>query len=135
MKPATEFARASMGLGLEVAAQRANVAVAQTPAFTRATGIPQLGRANEAVGAAFSLPIGQVSAPVKTDVTVVVERVDRRVPADSTVWLAQKATQKAQVMQGLRQQRVRDFLANLRQAATVKDHRKKIELATRRATQ
>jgi peptidyl-prolyl cis-trans isomerase D len=135
MKPATEFARIAMGIGLENAAQRGNVAVAQTPAFTRATGIPQLGRANEAVGAAFSLPVGQVSAPVKTESLVIVERVDRRVPADSAVWLAQKAQQKAQVLQGLRQQRVRDFLANIREAAKIKDHRKKIELATRRATQ
>jgi peptidyl-prolyl cis-trans isomerase D len=135
VKPATDFARVAMGIGMENAAQRAGVQVAQTPAFTRASGIPQLGRANEAVGAAFALPIGQVGAPIKTDVMVVVERVDRRVPADSAAWVAQKATQKAQVIQGLRQERVRDFFENLRQAATVKDHRKKIELATRKATQ
>jgi peptidyl-prolyl cis-trans isomerase D len=135
VKPATDFARIAVGVGMENAAQRANVQVAQTPAFTRATGIPQLGRANEAVGAAFALPIGQVSAPIKTDAMVIVERVDRRVPADSAAWLAQKAAQKQQVLQGLRQQRVRDFLENLRTAATIKDHRKKIELATRKATQ
>lgn len=134
MKPASDFARLAMGTGLEVSAQRANVAVAQTPMFTRATGIPQLGRANEAVGAAFSLPIGQIGAPIKTETMVVVERVDRRIPADSAAWHAQKSTQKAQVLQGLRQQRIRDFMANLREAANLKDHRKKIELATRTAT-
>ncbi|MBA2689091.1 MAG: peptidylprolyl isomerase [Gemmatimonadaceae bacterium] len=134
-KPATEFARAAMAAGLENAAAKGNVKVAQSGMFTRATGIPELGRANEAVGAAFSLPLGQISAPVKTGALVVVMRVDRRIMADSAKWGAQKSQQKAQVVNGLRQQKIRDFLSNLRESATVKDNRKKIELAQRKATQ
>ncbi len=134
-KPAADFARAAMALGLENAAAKGNVKVAQSGMFTRATGIPELGRANEAVGAAFALPLGQISAPVKTDAFVVVMRVDRRVMADSATWVAQKNQQKAQVMDGLRQQKIRDFLANLRESATVKDNRKKIEMAQSQATQ
>ena len=88
---------------------------------------------NEAVGAAFSLPVGAVSEPIKTSTAVFVLRVDRRVPADSAVWLKQKDTQRQTVLRTLRQQRVEEFLADLRQVAKITDNRKVIEAASRRS--
>jgi peptidyl-prolyl cis-trans isomerase D len=83
------------------------------------------------VGAAFGLSVGAVSAPIKTESGVYVLRVDRRVNADRAAWEAQKETQRAEVLQQLQQQRVRQFLANLRKAAEIEDNRREIEAAGR----
>ena len=61
-------------------------------------------------------------------------RVDRRVNADRKAWEAQKKTQREQVLARLRQQRVQDFLAALRQSARVVDNRKAIQQTNRQAT-
>jgi Parvulin-like peptidyl-prolyl isomerase len=114
------------GKTLEQAASEAGLKVEQTPMFTRTTAVPGLGQANEAVGAAFGLPEGAVSQPVKAESGVFVLRVDRRVKADRAAWEKQKADQRAQVLQGMRQQRVQQFMASLRENAEVVDRRKEI---------
>lgn len=118
---------------LEAAAQAKSMPVEKSAPFTRLANVPGLGRLNEAVGAAFTLPIGQVSGPVQTKNGVFVLRVDRRVPADSAAWVAQKEVQRQQLSQGLRQQRVQEYLDNLRKAAKVDDRRKDIQAAARRS--
>jgi len=85
------------------------------------------------VGAAFALPVGAVSQPIKTDAGVYVLRVDKRVTSDSTAWAAQKQAQRVTRLQQLRQQRVQMFLQDIRKAAKVDDRRKQIQAATRRA--
>jgi len=62
-----------------------------------------------------------------------VERVDQRVLKDRAEFEKQKETQRAQVTQSLRQQRVREFLTNLREAAKVTDRRNEVESANRQA--
>ena len=102
--------------------------------FTRGGFVAGLGRLNEAIGAAFSLPVGAVSSPVKTSDAVAVIRVDRRVDADHAAWEAQKATQRQQVTQGLRQQRIQAFLQQLRTTAKIDDRRKSLAEAARQTT-
>lgn len=119
------------GKTLAQAARDAGVTVQTTGMFTRATPVAGLGQATEAVGAAFGLPLGAVSEPVKSEDGVFVLHVDRRVQADKQAWQAQKKTQRDQVTQALRRQRVQEFLASLRQSADVVDHRKDIERASR----
>jgi len=121
----------SAGKTLEQAARAEGLTVEKTPAFVRTMPVPGLGQANQAVGAAFGLPAGAVSGPVTTDNAVYVLRVDRRVNADSTAWAAQKKTQRESIMQQLRQQRVQQFLASLRQNAEIVDKRKEIQALTR----
>ena len=87
-----------------------------------------------AIGIAFSLPIGVVSNPIRTQDGVVVLRVDRRVDADRTAWEAQKAAQRQQLMQSLRQQRIQAFLQQLRADAKVDDRRKSLAQAARQTT-
>ena len=129
---ATKVASAvTAGKTLEQASRAAGLTVEKTPAFTRTMPVPGLGQANQAIGAAFALPAGKVSAPVTTDDAVYVLRVDRRVNADSSAWAAQKKTQRESIMQQLRQQRVQEFLASLRQNAEVVDKRKEIQALTR----
>lgn len=134
MPQAELFARAAAVSGLEQAAQSARLQAIKTPMFSRLTAPAEMGRATEAVGAAFSLPLGAVSAAIKTPIGVFVERVDSRNSTSKTVWAAQKETQRLQVLQQLRQTRLREFMTNLREAAKITDRRKDIEAATRRAT-
>ncbi|HEX9250427.1 MAG TPA: hypothetical protein VF856_13055, partial [Gemmatimonadaceae bacterium] len=112
-----------------------NMQVVSTKPFTRVTGVPELAQAPEAVGAAFTLPLRTVSEPIRSTAEVVVERVDNRIPASRAVFEAQKATVRAQALQQMRQERVKNFLANLRAVAKIDDKRKQIELSARRTTQ
>jgi peptidyl-prolyl cis-trans isomerase D len=130
---ARQLAEAARTSTLESAAAARQLTVERTPAFTRSSLVPGLGQFTEAVGAAFGVPQGQISAPVVSRDGVYLLRVDRRVAADKGRWLAQKEQQRAQVTQALRQTRVRDYLADLRESAKIDDRRKEVLAAQRRS--
>jgi len=132
---ATNFAKVAAASSLESAATLMKLEVVKTKPFTRVTGVPELAQMPEAVGAAFSLPLHVVSAPIRSSGGVVVERVDNRVPASRTTFEAQKDVVRQQALQQARQQRVRDFLANLRAIAKIDDKRKQVEASARRTSQ
>ncbi|HEU4564047.1 MAG TPA: peptidyl-prolyl cis-trans isomerase [Gemmatimonadaceae bacterium] len=121
------------GKTLEQAAQSVGATVTKSPMFARTTQVQGLGQANEAIGAAFGLSAGSVSGPVSTTDGVYVLRVDRRVSADRAAWEKQKTQQRQAYLQRLRQQRVQDYMHNLRESAKVVDHRKEIEQLNRQA--
>ena len=129
---ARAFSKAAGGSTLEAAATAAKLSVAATTPFTRISSVNGLGQATEAIGAAFALPVGAVSAPITTKERVIVLRVDRRATADKGVWAGQKAQQRQQVLQALREQRVREYMDGLRKSAGVKDRRKTIQESTRK---
>lgn len=129
---AQALASAAARSSLETAAQQANKKVEQTPMFTRSSNVAGLGQFSEAIGAAFALPTGAVSQPVKTETGVFVLRVDKRVLADSATWAAQKDVQRTLRLQQLRQQTVQMFLQDLRKSAKVDDRRREINAQTRR---
>jgi peptidyl-prolyl cis-trans isomerase D len=131
---AQKLAAAAAASTLEAAAQQAGKTVQQTPMFARGSLVPGLGQFTEPIGAAFALPVGAVSQPVKSLDGVYVLRVDKRVVADSAAWAAQKTTQRATRLQQLRQQKIQMFLQDLRKSAKVDDRRKQINAETR-ATQ
>ena len=133
--PARNFAKIASAGTLEAASKLTNIPVSTTGMFTRISGDPALGGLPEAIGAAFSLPVGAVSEPIKSTGVVIVERVNTRIPADSAAWEAQKSVQRGTDSDAMRQQRVRVFLDNLRQTAKITDRRKQIEAATRRSGQ
>ena len=135
MPRAASFAKEAAATSLEEAAKKEGLPVTKSPPFTRVGGASGLGRLNEAIGAAFSLPIGVVSAPIRTHEMIVVERVDQRKQADSLSWAKIKNTLRGQMLGQLRQTRVREFLTNLRESAKVVDRRKQVESANRAATQ
>lgn len=128
---AKELATAAASSTLEAAAKQRGLTVTGSDPFTRGGFVPGLGRLNEAIGAAFSLPIGAVSNPVRTDDAVVVMRVDSRTEADRKAFEDQKATQRDRTIQGLRQQRIQAFLQQLRSDAKVDDRRKELNAAAR----
>ena len=129
------FATAAAATSLEQAAPREELSVTKSSDFTRVSGAEGIGRLNEAIGAAFSLPLGAVSAPIRTHEAIFVERVERRIVADSASWVKQKEAQRAQVLNQMRQQRVREFLTNLRASAKIVDRRKEIEAANRQVSE
>lgn len=122
------------GETLEAAAKTAGLSVEQTPMFARTTSVPGLGQATQAVGAAFGLAEGAVSQPVKSDNGVFVLRADKRVNADRGAWEKQKQDQRSRVLQGMRQQRVQQFMAGLRDHADIKDRRKEIAQQNRQVS-
>lgn len=128
---AAELATAAQASTLEAAAQAKDISVAKTELFTRPQFVPGLGRFNEAIGASFTLPVGQVSKPIVTDQGVFVIRVDRRIPADSTKWLTEKDQQRKDAISAIQQLRVRTFLSEIRKSAKVEDHRKRLAAAAR----
>lgn len=131
---AQEVAKAATGSTLEAAAAAARLTVTTSEMFTRPQFVAGLGRFNAAIGAAFTLPVGAVSAPVVTDQGVYVLRVDRRVEADKAAWEQQKETQRREAISSIQQLRVRTFLNEIRQGAKIEDHRKEINALTRQQT-
>ena len=118
---------------LESAASAAGLKTEQTGMFTRGSLVPGLGQFTEAVGAAFALQTtGALSPAVPSRDGVYVMRLDRRVAADKGAWQAQKAQQREQVTNALKQQRIRDYLAGLRESAKIVDNRKDVQAAARR---
>lgn len=129
---ARQLADAARRGTLEQAAGGQGLTVERTGLFARSSLVPGLGQFSEAVGAAFGPAQGQISAPVTSREGVYVLRVDRRVSADKGRWQAQKAQQRAQVTQLLRQQRVREYLADLKEGAKIDDRRKDVLAQQRR---
>lgn len=128
---ATALAKQAAESSLEAAAKAADMTVTKSEMFTRSGFVPGLGRLNEAVGAAFSLPAGSVSAPIVTDDGVFVLRVERRVEADKAAWEKQKDAQRKQATANLREARVRNYMDGLRKASKIKDRRKELNAAAR----
>ncbi|HWZ59158.1 MAG TPA: peptidyl-prolyl cis-trans isomerase [Gemmatimonadaceae bacterium] len=130
---AAAFATAAAATSLEAEATATHGHVAKSPEFTRTSFVPDVGRMNEVIGAAFALPVGVVSQPIMTRDAIFVIRVDKRVVADRATWEKQKDAQRQQIVQALRQQAVRDFIDDLKTTAKITDHRKEIEAANRKA--
>jgi peptidyl-prolyl cis-trans isomerase D len=132
--PARQLATQAAATSLEQAAKAAKLPVVTTPVFTPTGYVPDVGRMNEVVGAAFGLPVGAISSPIETSSDVFVIHVDRRVPTDSAAWVKQKDTQRQNVLRDLRRQRVDEFLTDLHEVARIVDNRKAIEAATQKAS-
>jgi parvulin-like peptidyl-prolyl isomerase len=129
---AQQLAAAARSSSLADAASAASRTVEQAGPFTRSTLVPGLGQFTEAVGAAFGLPVGGISEPIVTNDGVFVLRLDALTPADSADFALLKDVFRMQTVQGLKSERVQQYLAGLRDAATIKDDRKKIQATLRR---
>ena len=132
---ARNFAKVAAASSLESAAKLMRMDIVKTKSFTRVTGVPELSDFPEGVGAAFTLPVNTVSEPIRAMHGVVIERVDSRTPASRAAFDAQKDVLRQQELQQQRQQRVREFLSNLRLVAKIDDKRKQIEASARRVVE
>jgi peptidyl-prolyl cis-trans isomerase D len=136
MPKAKAFAAAAAASSMEAAAKAQHQTIVKVGPFARSGQVPELGMLSEAMGAPFggTLPIGTVSAPIRTDGAVYVIRVDKRTAADSAAWLLQRRLQRDQVTSGLRNQKIRLFLDALKKTAKIDDRRKELQTAQRRAS-
>jgi peptidyl-prolyl cis-trans isomerase D len=129
---AAQLAQAAKATSLEAAATKAGMTVTKTGMTTRGGAVSSFGSLGEAIGAAFVLPVGSISAPVRQPDGVFVIRVDARKPADKLAFEARKEELRSRRLQTLRQQRVQNFLEDLRKSANIKDKRKEINAQLRR---
>jgi parvulin-like peptidyl-prolyl isomerase len=94
--------------------------------FTRLQPPSYLAREPVVVGAAFGVRVGERSGAIQgTGGDFIIESLGRRM-ADSTEWLAQKETQRAQLLAAVRQARIQQYVDGLRAKAKVVDRRKDI---------
>jgi peptidyl-prolyl cis-trans isomerase D len=122
------------GQSLEAAAQTGGLKVEKSLTFARATQVPTLGQTTEAIGASFGAPVGSVAPPAKGANNVIVLRVDKRTDADKATFEKQKKEQRDQMIQRVRQQRVQQYVAALRDAAKIQDNRRAVKANARQAT-
>lgn len=116
---------------LAAAAAKTGLPVQKAGPFSRLGFVQGLGYYNEAIGAAFAVPVGSVGM-AKTDESVVVMVVDARTETTRDAFQAQLVTQRDRAVQALREQKVRLFLTNLRREAKITDRRREINASLRR---
>jgi hypothetical protein len=94
--------------------------------FTRITPPPPIQRDPLVVGTAFGLRVGERSGLVVDEGGYFFVASLWRKQADSAAWLAQRDKQRSDLMEPVRQARMRAFLAGLRQQAKIRDRRKEL---------
>jgi peptidyl-prolyl cis-trans isomerase D len=115
--------RVGEGSTPEQAAKALNLAHREFGPFTRLSpplDIPQL------VGASFGLDAGQRSGVIETKDGLYVIQTLEHIPADSAAFAKDLDAYRASTIRGLREERVRQYLAALRAQAKVVDNRDKI---------
>ncbi|MGH7583214.1 MAG: peptidyl-prolyl cis-trans isomerase, partial [Gemmatimonadales bacterium] len=113
----TLVARVKRGESLADASKSLGVHNREFDPFTRVTPplpSPQLA------GAAFGLPVGALSDPIQTPDGIYVIRVLSRTKADSQKFVAEKDQFRASMIRSVRNERVQEYLAALRDAAKIK---------------
>ncbi len=129
---ATQLMQAAKGSSLEAAAASAKLIVESSPVFTRIDVVPGMGQFTQAVGAAFTIPVGQIGGPVLTPDGIAVVRVNRRVETAKPAFEVQKPEQRAQLTQSLRRQRVEEYINSIRESGKITDLRTKVNAQLRK---
>jgi peptidyl-prolyl cis-trans isomerase D len=115
--------RVRAGAPLANVAAEMGLEVRQAGPFSRDDFVPGIGRHNAVIGAAFGLPIGQVSDVVSTSTNQYVLEVLSRTEPDSAAWRSQLPQQRLQAVATVQQQRLQEWIAALRASARIVDRR------------
>jgi peptidyl-prolyl cis-trans isomerase D len=100
-----------------------NVSVQTTGEFSPNGGIPTIGREPAFVGVALIDPVKKISEPVRGTRGYYLLKVLSRTPFDSTSFNLQKSVLESQVLQEKKQRVVNEWLASLKEKATIEDDR------------
>lgn len=111
---------------LEAAAEERGLTVETTGPFSRLGMNPVFGQASPAVGAAFGLPVGQVSDVVEGASNLYIVRPTERTTADRDEFEARKASFRQMVVGQLQQEAVDRWIRSVRERAEVTDHRAEV---------
>ena len=112
--------RVKAGTPLPDASKALGLSNREFPAFARVA--PPISNA-KLVGAIFGLRDGQTSDVIQTEEGLYVVQMIQRLPADSLAFVTGKDQLRADAIQGMRQERIRQYLASIRKAAKVVDKR------------
>jgi len=91
--------------------------------FSKAAGIPGLGRDPEAMAAVFTTRSGSIAGPVNATRGVMVLRVEEKKVADESLLTTQKSQIQTQLVSQRRNEVYSDWLKNLKDKAEIKDYR------------
>jgi peptidyl-prolyl cis-trans isomerase D len=129
---AQTLSTAARASSLEAAAAAEKLTVQKTGMVNRSGAASVFGSVGEALGAAFALPVGAVSVPIRETDAVFVIQVDARKPADRVAFEAKKKDLRAARIQQIRQQRLQAYFEDLRASAKIDDRRKEITAELKR---
>jgi parvulin-like peptidyl-prolyl isomerase len=111
------------GQSIEAAAAAAKLAAQTAGPFTRLEFVPNIGRANAAIGTAFGLKVGQVSDVVEAENLLFIIQLFEKTEANRAEWEAQKEQQRERTTPAVAEQRWNMFLAALKENAEIIDNR------------
>lgn len=118
------------GAELEVLAERFGSGVQEAGPFKRGDSVPGLGQGTEAVGEAFGLPIGTMSAAVDAGTAVAVLQVVERLEADRGEFDGAREAILQQLTFERQQDYVQRWLAALQAETEVRDLRDRLTTTT-----
>ncbi|MEX2571059.1 MAG: peptidylprolyl isomerase [Gemmatimonadota bacterium] len=118
------------GKPLEEAAQERGLSLESTGPLTRTGFNPTLGQANAATGAAFGVPIGELSDAVSTQTGLFIIRPTSRIEADREEFEAQREQIRQAATFQLQQEAVNRWLEDLRREADILDRRRDVLVAS-----
>jgi peptidyl-prolyl cis-trans isomerase D len=121
------------GRALEAIAQSRGLSVSTLGPFTRYQPPPMFQGQPAPVGAAFGLRVGETGGPVATPRGTYFLRPVRKTLADSSAFVTQLESLRANAAARARQERVQLVLASLREQADVRDLRREVERQQREA--
>ena len=119
--PSTSLEEAAAGFGWETGT---------AGPFTRRQFAAGLGQDTEAVGAAFAAPPGEIVGPVDAGDGVVFLRVDVRSAANPELFVAVREQLRSQMQMQAAQANVAQWIAGLRETATIVDRRDRLSQRT-----
>jgi peptidyl-prolyl cis-trans isomerase D len=114
------------GKPLEQAARERGLSVESAGPFTRIGFNPAFGQANAVTGAAFGVPVGQVSNVVEGPAGLFIVRPTERTQADREAFEAQKEQLRGSALFQMQQEAVGRWMQDLRAQADIDDRRAEV---------
>jgi peptidyl-prolyl cis-trans isomerase D len=115
------------GQTIEAAAASSRLAAQTAGPFTRIEFVPNIGRANAAIGTAFGLKVGQVSDVVEAENMLFIIQLFEKKEADRAEFEKQKEQQRERTTPAVAEQRWNMFLAALKENAEIIDNRAELQ--------
>jgi parvulin-like peptidyl-prolyl isomerase len=123
VRVAEEFSRAAQSGDFAAVARSRGLTAKETPLFTRSTPPPDLAPMQAAQAMAFSLPVGQVSPPVRERIACFVMKVNEHQVATSEDFARERESIMAELLYRKRQETFTAWYEELRASARIEDRR------------
>lgn len=108
----------------EMIAAKNRLKIDTTTTFSRDDHVANIGFKNEFVGAAFALPQGVISQPVKTAQGCYLIRVERKIPIDEIKFQQERETLRSELLSEKQKQIIDEWYQSVYSKAKIKDYRR-----------